>query len=125
MNDSFLNARGSDYNADVPRRHTLCHELGHTMGLDHADTQSCMNDSQNAVFNNLKRVRSDFRQLKRIYDHPDGETTIWSASLTSEGFIAPTSLPAEPSGRDVTETVTVQTLDDGREVVTFILWAKD
>ena len=31
MNDSFLNA-GTKYNTDAARRHTLCHELGHTIG---------------------------------------------------------------------------------------------
>ena len=123
MNDSFLNA-GTKYNTDAARRHTLCHELGHTMGLDHVDTQSCMNHSQDAVFENLKPIRSDFRNLRRIYDHRDDDTTVSSASVTSEGFFDPASLPARPSGRDTTETVTVQTLDDGREVVTFITWAK-
>jgi hypothetical protein len=125
MNDSFLYARGSEYNSDAARRHTLCHELGHTIGLDHVDTRSCMNNSQHAVFNYLTPIRRDFRELERIYDHRDRETTVSSASVTSEDIVAPTSLPAEPRGPDATETVTVQTLDDGREVVIFITWAKD
>ena len=93
--------------------------------LEHVNTRSCMNNSQFAVFNYLKPIRSDFRQLKRIYDHGDNATTVSSASVTSEEFVAPTSLPAEPSGPEVTESVTVQTLEDGGEVVTFITWAKD
>ena len=125
MNDSFLNSAGNKYNTSAARRHTLCHELGHTMGLDHVDTRSCMNNSERAIFNNLSPIRSDFRRLERIYDHRDGETTISSASVTSEGAVPATSLPVEPGGSDATETVTVQTLDDGREVVTFITWAKD
>lgn len=125
LNDSFLYAPGGRYNSNDARRHTICHEIGHTIGLDHGDTRSCMNDSQHAVFNYVVPIRKDFKRLKRIYSHRDGETTVESASVTSESFVAPTSLPDEPSDPDVTETVTVQTLDDGREVVTFILWAKD
>jgi hypothetical protein len=125
MNDSFLNAPGNEYNTDAARRHTLCHELGHTIGLDHVNSRSCMNNSQHAVFNYLKPIRRDFRELKRIYKHRDKETTISSASVTSEDVVSPPSLPARPSGQDATETVIVQTLDDGREVVTFITWAKE
>ena len=125
MNDSFLNARNSHYNSDAARRHTLCHELGHTIGLGHPNTRSCMNNSQHAVFNYVTPIRRDFRELKRIYDHQDRETTVSSASVTSEDFVTATSLPAEPSDPDATETVTVQSLDDEREVVIFILWAKD
>jgi hypothetical protein len=124
MNDSFLNARGNRYNTDAARRHTICHELGHTLGLDHVDLRSCMNNSQHAVFNYLKPIRSDFRELKRIYKHQDGETTISGASVTSEEPVTPASLPAEPREPNATETVTVQKLDDGRKVVTFITWAK-
>ena len=124
LNDSYLNA-GKQYNTDAARRHTICHELGHTMGLDHVDTKSCMNNSQYAVFNYVKPIRSDFRQLQRIYDHRDDETTVSGASVTSESVMTPTSLPTRPSGGDATESKTVQTLDDGRQVITFITWAKN
>ena len=125
MNDSYLNARGNSYDSNAARRHTICHELGHAIGLDHVDTRSCMNNSQYAVFNYVNPIRRDFRQLERIYSHRDGKTTIDSASVTGESFVVPTSLPAAPSRVDVPETVTVQRLDDRRTVVTFIIWAKD
>jgi hypothetical protein len=84
-----------------------------------------MDKSEDAIFHDLKPIRSDFKRLKRIYEHRDDETTVVSASVTSESVIAPSSLPAKPFGRDTTETMTIQTLDDGREVITFITWAKD
>jgi hypothetical protein len=124
LNDSYFDS-SSQYNNDAARRHTMCHELGHTMGLDHVDTNSCMNNSQYAVFHYVQPTRKDFRQLQKIYNHKDKEATVSSASVTSEGFTASTSLPTAPSEGATDETVTVQKLDDGRTVVTFITWAKD
>jgi hypothetical protein len=172
MNDSFFEGNGQ-YNSDAARRHTLCHELGHTPGLDHVSTKSCMNDSQQAVFNNLVPINKDFRQLARIYKHKDTTTTVAGkqktkkkqddqgkktkknkndkdkknkdknarkkqarerlrerkraqrAGISSQSFFDPTSLPSVPSGLDADETVMVETLEDGRTVVSFITWADE
>ena len=75
MNDSFFDT-ASEYNIEAARRHTMCHEIGHTAGLDHVSTDSCMNDSQFAVFNNVKPINKDFNQLARIYGHSDSTTTV-------------------------------------------------
>jgi hypothetical protein len=126
LNDSFLYAPNSRYNSNAARLHTMCHELGHAMGLEgHEDNRSCMNDSQFAVFNYVTPIRKDFRDLERIYSHKDRETTVSSAKVTSEGFVAPTSIPAVPSEGAASETVSVQKLADGGTVVTYIIWAKD
>jgi hypothetical protein len=148
MNDSFFDTN-SEYNNDAARRHTMCHELGHTPGLDHVGTNSCMNDSQFAVFNNLHPINKDFNQLARIYGHEDSTTTVAGAQkkdkkkkkksgkrnkrsakrdrkrsrAESDGFFSPTSLPSAPSGLAGSETMTVESTDDGRKVVTFITWA--
>jgi hypothetical protein len=168
MNDSFLNSN-SQYNSEAARRHTLCHELGHTPGLDHVSSNSCMNDSQQAVFQNTVPINKDFRQLERIYKHKDSSTTVAGKQKKqkkkkkqdskdkkdrknrdgknkkdrddrkrdrdrkrarneragSESFFDPTSLPSVPSGLDADETVMVETLDDGRKVVSFITWADE
>jgi len=151
MNDSFFSTN-SEYNNDAARRHTMCHELGHTTGLDHVGTKSCMNDSQFAVFNNLHPINKDFNRLARIYNHKDSTTTVAGAQkkdkkkkkkksgkknkrkaardrkrarAQSEGFFSPTSLPSVPSGLTGSETMTVESTDDGRKVVTFITWAEE
>ena len=152
MNDSFF-ATSSQYNNYSARRHTMCHELGHTAGLDHVSTNSCMNDSQFAVFNNVHPISKDFNQLARIYKHTDSTSTVagkqtkdkkdkkkkksgkkgkkrsnrnrTQSQAESEGFFSPTALPAVPSGLIGSETMTVETTDDGRKVVTLITWAEE
>jgi hypothetical protein len=126
LNDSFLYAPNSRYNSNAARRHTICHELGHSLGLKgHKDNRSCMNDGQYAVFNYVTPIRKDFRELNRIYSYKDGETTVSSASVTGAGFVGPVSIPSVPSEGAATEPVTVQKLDNGGTVVTYIIWAKD
>jgi len=117
--------------------------MGHTPGLEHVNTNSCMNDSQDAVFHNLDPINKDFTQLDQIYGHDDGYTTIAGSQKdkhkhkhkkkhhqggtlgsAGDGFFGPTELPSVPSGLVGTHTEVVQTLDDGQKVVTFITWAE-
>ena len=150
MNDSFFDTN-SQYNNDAARRHTMCHEIGHTTGLGHVSTGSCVNDSQEAVFNNLHPINKDFNELARIYNHTDSTTTVAGAQAKdkkdnkkksdkksrkkrnrnrrqsraqSEGFFSPTSSPSAPNGLNGSETMTVESSEDGRKVVTFTTWAK-
>jgi hypothetical protein len=162
MNDSFLFSSGSQYNDDGARRHTICHEIGHSLGLDHKSSGSCMNDSQQAVFDNVRPTKQDFAELARIYQHKDSTTTVAGSQKRqknkknkkkgkkgkgkgnnknkknrqankrdrnrqnpsqSEGFFSPTAMPSAPGGLDGTETMTVETLADGRKVITFVTWA--
>ena len=156
MNDSYFNGNGQ-YNDEGARRHTICHELGHALGLDHVNTNSCMNDSQSAVFNNVKPTNKDFQLLARIYKHADSTTTVDGNQKSrkdkdrkkkqkndrdgkkkarknrdrdnrdsqrnnrdraaAESFFDPSSLPDE--------SVSVQRLEDGSTVVTFITWADE
>ncbi len=152
MNDTYLfgNSRYNDPNA---RRHTLCHELGHTPGLDHVNTSSCMNDSQSAIFNNLKPISDDFQKLAQIYSHSDSSNSVskspkdkkkkkkgkgkkngknkknrsgkQSGRASTQNFFDPTAFPGAPASVDGSETVTVERLDDGTQVVTFITWADE
>jgi hypothetical protein len=115
LNNSFLYAPNSPYNSDAARRHTLCHELGHTLGLDHPETTSCMNNSQYAVFNYVTPINEDFRDLRRIYEHQDATRTVAQVAEADLSLFAP-----ELAGE---EDVMALPLDEGTSVLTFILWA--
>jgi hypothetical protein len=121
LNNSFLYAPNSPYNNDAARRHTLCHELGHTLGLDHPETTSCMNNSQHAVFNYVTPLNEDFRDLRRIYEHRDATRTIAQAAEDDLSLFAPASSPE----LDSVEDVMVLPLDEGTAVLTFITWADE
>ena len=118
LNNSFLSARNSRYNSDAARWHTLCHELGHTIGLDHVDTTSCMNDSQYAVFNYVEPINDDFRQLRRIYEHGDTTRTV---ARSSELNLFDAGQPAPESE----EEVMALPLDEETSVLTFVIWADE
>ncbi len=153
MNDSFFDTN-SQYNNDAARRHTMCHELGHTPGLDHVSTNSCMNDSQFAVFNNLHPINKDFNQLARIYNHSDSTTTVAGQAKEGEEGQEEAKGLARRARRDRTETagslvrsprassrqrphlrrrvgltgsetMTVESTEEGGKVVTFITWAEE
>jgi hypothetical protein len=121
LNDSFLYAPNSPYNSDAARRHTLCHELGHTLGLGHPETTSCMNNSQHAVFNYVTPINEDFRDLRQIYEHQDAARTVAQAAEDDLSLFAPASSPELDSEEDVMALP----LDEGTAVLTFITWADE
>ena len=121
LNSSFLYAPNSPYNSDAARRHTLCHELGHTLGLDHPETTSCMNNSQYAVFNYLAPINDDFRQLRRTYEHQDATRTVERASEADLDLFGSTSWP-EPGSE---EDVMALPFDEETAVLTFVIWADE
>ena len=121
LNSSFLYAPNGPYNSDAARRHTLCHELGHTMGLDHPETTSCMNNSQYAVFNYVAPINEDFRQLRRTYEHQDATRTVERAAEADLDLFGSTPWP-EP---DSEEDVMTLPLDEETAVLTFVIWADE
>lgn len=79
VNDFYFNGT---YGNNVARRHVLCQEVGHDLGLDHVNTASCMNDDNDTLNNTayLSPNAHDYQQLQAIYSHLDGQTTSNSAS---------------------------------------------
>lgn len=54
------------------RRHVLCQEVGHTLGLDHQKAPSCMDD-ENGLNDSayVSPNAHDYEQLEKIYAHLD------------------------------------------------------
>lgn len=136
LNDSFFDQSGGRYNSDAARLHTMCHELGHAPGLEHVDTASCMNDSQYAVFNQLVPIKKDFKQFARTYKHKDSTTTVAGKQKADKKDKHDRDKRkrhkrgrerqhARDSSHTQSETVSVETLSDGRILVTHITWAEE
>src|SRR5829696_8321872 len=121
LNNSFLYAPNSPYNNDAARRHTICHELGHTVGLDHPESASCTNDSQYAVFNYVTPTNQDYRWLREIYEHSDGARTVARPAEADLSLFGPALSPEVDSD----ESLMVLPLDEQTSVVTFIVWANE
>jgi hypothetical protein len=78
VNDYYFGL--SAYNSASARRHVLCQEVGHTLGLDHQYAVSCMNDEgglSDPAY--VDPNQHDYDQLGTIYAHTDSTTTVSSA----------------------------------------------
>ena len=111
VNDSYFNT--STYNKPNAKRHVLCQEVGHTLGLDHqrsTTSQSCMDD-QNGLFESAfaSPNQHDYDQLATIYAHLD--------ALTSSS-----TAPAFHGNGKVKETLYVEDLGNGRAKFTWVFW---
>ena len=97
------------YDTTAVRRMMMCHELGHSLGLDHQDEVAnnpnlgtCLdftNDPNGGAGgasesdpSNLHPNRHDYKELARIYSHRDATTTVDRTSAAS------TMLPSASSG---------------------------
>ncbi len=77
MNDSYFFT--STYNNNVVRRHVLCQEVGHILGLDHQHGETgptCMDDV-NGLFDPayVSPNAHDFQEIDTIYTHLDAVGT--------------------------------------------------
>ena len=117
MNDSYFSS--PSYN-ETARQHVMCQEIGHDFGLTHqdesgADLNTCMDYA--TALDNPSPNQHDYDQLQTIYQHLDSTTTINAAGAM------PDAVPSWAPATQRSQSVYVDRLADGSELVTFVLWA--
>ncbi|MBI4063632.1 MAG: hypothetical protein HY401_04950 [Elusimicrobia bacterium] len=121
VNDSYFNT--TTYNNGNAKRHVLCQEIGHTLGLDHQTAVSCMDDA-NGLFDAAYASPNahDYTQLETIYSSLDATSTVAptlvAAASDDEGPDKPDDFgrPVGNNGR-----LFVKDLGEGRELFTFVI----
>ncbi len=119
VNDSYFNT--DPYNDPIAKRHVLCQEIGHTLGLDHQNNRrnrSCMNSRWGLWDETFQSPNGhDYDQLAAIYGVEGGE------SDGGGGKGGPCKRPDHPSCKSGLTTFEIEHLGNGRAVLTWITWA--
>ena len=129
VNDTYFNT--AQYNTPAWRNLVMCQEVGHTLGLDHQDTNftnpnlgTCM-DYTNNPSTNQHPNQHDYDELVIIYTHLDSTTTVGAAA--PKGAVAASSASAfgrlVSSSRGGKVQTFVRDLGLGRFEVSFVIWA--
>ena len=121
MNDSYFGS--GEFDDPVAKRHTMCQEIGHSLGLDHTYHHTCMNDNQEAILDPANDAPSarNLRELERIYRHRDDETTVAQIDL-APAFTAEESVAPEPRAGKKRERVIREQLGGNRQRITYVTW---
>jgi predicted Zn-dependent protease len=130
LNDTYFNQ--ARYNTPEWRTQVMCHEVGHTLGLDHQDENfrnpnlgSCM-DYTRRPGSNQHPNQHDYDQLRTIYEkHTDGSTT--TGQTTTGDKNEPGDDPREwgreeSRSSDGRESIYEKDLGKGKKKVTHVLW---
>jgi hypothetical protein len=122
VNDTYFNLAA--YSSPEERDHTMCQEVGHTLGLGHtsedgSDQNTCMDYSPEPESNNRTPNQHDYDELAAIYSHLDSFTTVGSTQAQN-----PSGLPYRVDRADNRrETTITEHFFDGSKRVTHITWA--
>jgi hypothetical protein len=130
VNDSYFDTGA--YNDANAKRHVLCQEVGHTLGLDHQRGvyDTCMNDEGSSLFlaAAVGPNQHDYDELAAIYQHLDAGSTIsasttagWRSNGAAGGAVVDDAIPPGAGPQD--GKVFVRDLGEGRFAVTFVVWA--
>lgn len=126
VNDTYFNT--SAYNTPAWRNMVMCQEVGHTLGLDHQDTNfnnanlgTCMDYTSNPGTNQHPN-NHDFQQLVSIYSHLDSTTTVGQVSNGSGNASGWGELvSSSANGRS---SVYRLDLGNGQSVLTYVIWTR-
>jgi hypothetical protein len=128
VNDTYFNT--STYNSSAWRNLVMCQEVGHTLGLDHQDTNfdnanlgTCM-DYTSDPSTNQHPNKHDYDELVTIYTHLDDFTTVGAGAVTS-GFgnaIGWGQLVSSSAGGRSSDYRL--DLGNGQMVLTHVIWAR-
>lgn len=138
LNDTYFNTQ--QYNTPAWRNLVSCQEVGHTLGLDHQDTNfnnpnlgTCMDYTNNPVGppDNEHPNQHDYDELVTIYTHLDGAAVASQAAAKMPPAMSDVDY-SEPHqwGRIVKGSraagYSVHDLDfgHGNHIVTFVTWAQ-
>ncbi len=132
LNDTYFNT--TKYNTTAWRNLVSCQEVGHTLGLDHQDTNfnnanlgTCM-DYTNDPSTNQHPNQHDYDELDIIYAHLDSFTTL-GQTVTKHGNGQTAETPAAwglEIHRSADGHVSDYALDlgHGHQILTHVIWAE-
>lgn len=130
LNDTYFNT--AQYNTPAWRNLVTCQEVGHTLGLDHQDTDfnntplgTCM-DYSNDPTPNQHPDQHDYDELVTIYSHLDSTTTIGAATTSASGAGETPAEWGELVASSHHGQVETYVLDhgNGNRTITFVTWAE-
>ncbi len=133
VNDTYFSQRA--YNTAAWKNLVMCHEMGHTLGLDHQDEDfyntplgTCLDYSSDPVPNQHPN-QADYDQLALSYNHLDTTTTVAGATVPSSSALD-AEVTEDPStwGKEVGRSADKRSskferdLGEGKKVVTHVFW---
>lgn len=129
LNDTYFNT--AQYNTPAWRNLVTCQEVGHTLGLDHQDTDfnntplgTCM-DYSNDPNPNQHPDQHDYDELQTIYAHLDSSTTIGAAtSSAGAGDSAADWGQLVSSSHNGRVETYVKDVGNNQHEITFVTWAE-
>ena len=138
LNDTYFNT--AQYNTPGWRNLVSCQEVGHTLGLDHQDTNfsntnlgTCMDYTNNPYGppDNEHPNQHDYDELAIIYSHLDSSTTVGQttsrlpSAMTDVDFDQPSQWGRAIKGsREKGFSVHDLDFGNGNHIITFVFWVK-